>query len=166
MPACLHAGVVVRRTYELRVTVLGELDRPVLRILAEGGSGGHVAEQERAGAARLDLAPVRVEVARPLRRHGAPGQALRTGGCRAQGVTAALLLAEGHVGLEVELGVLLAVRRRERFLETPRVDVRRDAGGPFLPVRGPVEVEVAVLEDLVQTASHPVRRCRRADPVV
>ena len=82
------------------------------------------------------------------------------------GVAAAGRLAQRDVGLDEELRVLPAVRGRELFQETRRVDVRREAGGPFRPVRGPVEVQVAVLEQVVLAARHPVRRCRRAGPVV
>src|SRR6516165_8697 len=160
LSAWLRAGVVVRLADELRITERVELVRPVLRVLAEGVPGGHVAEQDEAGAARVVDTPVRVEMAWPRRRHGTAAQGAGTVRLGAAGD-----LAQREVGLEVELGVLLAVRRGEQFQETPWVYVRRTAGGPFRPVRGPVEVEVAVLEHVVQAARQPVRRRRRAYPV-
>src|SRR6516225_12404558 len=155
LSAWLRAGVVVRLADELRITERVELVRPVLRVLAEGVPGGHVAEQDEAGAARVVDTPVRVEMAWPRRRHGTAAQGAGTVRLGAAGD-----LAQREVGLEVELGVLLAVRRGEQFQETPWVYVRRTAGGPFRPVRGPVEVEVAVLEHVVQAARQPVRRRR------
>src|ERR1700733_1267939 len=154
-----RAGIVVYRALELRVPEGGELVGAVLRILAVGvqaESGGHVAELERAeAAAGRGLSPVGVKPARSRRRHGAAGVVARAG-----------RLAQREVGLEEELPVLPAVRGGELFQEAGRIKVRLQAGGPFLPVRGPVEVQVTVLEHVVLAVGNLDRRGRGAETVI
>src|ERR1700721_2391002 len=154
-----RAGVVVYRALELGVPEGGELIGAVLRVLAVGvqaESAGHVAELERAEAeAGLELGPVGVEPARSRRRDGAAGVVARAG-----------RLAPRQGGLQEELRVLPPVRGGELFQETGRIEVRLQAGGPFLPVRGAVEVQVAVLEDVSLAVGNLDGRGRGAWPVV
>src|SRR5271165_5686876 len=88
------AGNPVRFSLEFGITDGSEQVLSVLRVLAEVSKewrrGTHVAKLQRAEAAKVELAPVRIEPARALGRHSA-ATARRTRAGR---------LTQGDVGLE------------------------------------------------------------------
>src|SRR5580692_12475310 len=95
----------------------------------------------------MRFGPVWVEAARSLGWNRAAAE----GGRRAR------RLAQRDIGLEEVLPVLPASGRRELFDECGRVDGRLVACRPLCPVRAAVEVEVAVLEEVVLAAGGQVR---------
>src|SRR3954452_3427310 len=102
---------------DLRRTILAVLREPA--VVVHAGTGD-VPEHDRALVALLDRTPVRVEVARPRRRHGAAARG-----------RLACLFAQGDVGLEERLRVGVSGRGGRRLDEAPRQRGGRcDSGRP------------------------------------
>src|ERR1700722_714876 len=160
------AGVVVRGSLELGVAERAEQVLPVLSVLAEVRDErrrAHVAELQRAEVPDVDLAPVRIEVARSRWRHCT---AARRPAAVADRVALAGRLAQCYVGLEEELRVCVAIGGRELFDERARIPVREGTRRPLRPVGRAIEVEVTDRECVVLAAGRQVRRSGSARSVI